>query len=255
MDVLFILCLTFAAAVGGASPAKRVVGGMDAMEGQFPFVLSLRFNEVHSCGATLMGATRAVTVAHCVSGVISTYTVLAGAVDRSVAECDTCVFRNVSDVSRHPNFANNPNVGFPNDVAVLTFDAAIEQNVNIVYAALAAPADGTYNGSTCVIAGWGRTEPAGNLPQILQYGEVTVISTSKCTEIWGSSRIYTGHICAVSSAISPCTGDDGSPLVCNGKVAGVHSWGDGQCTIANPNVNSRISYYRTWIEQQFPPMH
>jgi len=166
-----------------------------------------------------------------------------------VASCGTCIFRDVTSISRHPSFANNPTAGYPNDVSVITF-AAIMTNVNIAYATIAAPADGTYEGQSCTVVGWGRTTPAGNLPNILQMGQLNVISISNCASAWGAARIYPGQMCTNSGSVAPCTGDNGSPLICNGKVAGAFSWGDAQCDPTNPSVHTRISYFRTWIEQQ-----
>lgn len=236
-------------ALGRLEPDGKVVGGEVALDGQYPYALSFRVNDVHSCGATLIGPDKAVTVAHCASGVVSSYSILAGSRDRTVASCPTCEFRQVLTVSRHPDFSNNPSAGYPNDVAVLFFDP-ISTNENIQYADMALPGDGTFVDEECTIIGWGRTTPGGALPSMLHYGALTGMSTSECLAVWGSSRIYTGHLCTQSTVISPCTGDNGGPVICNGKFAGANSWGDSQCGPANPSVNIRISYYRTWIEVQ-----
>jgi len=250
MKFLLLLALSMLNGVLCDQPGGgRVVGGSPAAEGEYPYMLSIRYNEVHSCGAALSRANKAVTAAHCVAGALSSYSILAGGLDRTVPFCPTCQVRNVDGASRHPNFANNPTVGYPNDVAVLTF-ADIETNAYIAYATLALPADGTFAGTTCTFIGWGRTTSGGNLQTILQKGDVDIITTSDCLAVWGSTRIYTGHVCSESTTVAPCTGDDGGPLVCGGKVAGISSWGDSQCSPTNPAVYSRISYYRTWIEQQ-----
>jgi len=246
--LLLILSL-FSGALCGQLENRSIIGGSAAAEGQYPFSVSLRFNDVHSCGAILFRTNRALTAAHCVAGALSTYTLLAGALDRSIPTCTTCQLRNLDVINRHPNFSNNPTLGYPNDVAVVSF-ANIDTNANIAYATLAQPSDGTFAGDTCTFIGWGRTTPGGNLPTILQQAEVNAITTADCLEVWGSNRIYPGHICTVSTTVAPCTGDSGSPLICGSRIAGINSWGDSQCSTTNPAVYTRVSYYRTWIEQQ-----
>jgi len=49
---------------------RLVVGGIDAEFGQVPFALSLQVNGQHSCGASLISETKAVTAAHCGGGIM-----------------------------------------------------------------------------------------------------------------------------------------------------------------------------------------
>jgi secreted trypsin-like serine protease len=140
-------------------------------------------------------------------------------------------------------------VGYPNDLAVIAFDD-VTANINVQWSPLAQPSDGTFAGANCQLAGWGRMELGANLPANLQYGEVAAQTVSECIAVWGTQRIFQSQLCTISPTVSVCTGDNGGPLFCGDKLAGISSWGDSQCSVTNPAVFSRVSFYISWILQQ-----
>lgn len=53
--------------VASSSPlTNRIVGGSDATPGQFPYQVSLRMDDAHICGGSIIAADWVLTAAHCV---------------------------------------------------------------------------------------------------------------------------------------------------------------------------------------------
>jgi len=246
---MLALLLISLAIPGFITADSRIIGGDNANIANHPWMASLRNAGGHTCGAVLTSGTRAVTAAHCGGGATSAYSILAGTSDRTVQTCASCALRNpLTNVVRHPNFSNNPSVGYPNDIAVLWF-YNIAKNVNIDYIDMAMPSDGNFDGTSCVISGWGRQVTGGALPNTLQEGRMTVSSNAECIATWGANRIREDQLCAISSSVTVCGGDNGGPIVCDGKLAGVFSWGEANCSPNFPSVFARVSSYYDWINQ------
>jgi len=47
-----------------------------------------------------------------------------------------------------------------------------------------------------------------------------------------------------------CQGDSGGPMSCNGKLAGIVSYGAGCAAAGYPGVYTNVSYYNSWIVQK-----
>lgn len=58
------ILLTFGIGV----PESKIVGGKDALSGQFPYQVSLRKNKSHFCGGSIIDSRTILTAAHCVEG-------------------------------------------------------------------------------------------------------------------------------------------------------------------------------------------
>jgi trypsin len=247
MRVLLLLCLALPAWCDEIN--QNVVNGANTNIANHRHQLSLRVSGSHSCGASLISTTRAVTAAHCVGSAVSVYTILGGTSDRTVTNCATCVLFSPSSIVKHPNYSENGATGYPNDVAVLRFTAR-STNANFNTIAMSQSSDGNYGGSAAVFTGWGRTCGSCGLPNILQQASTTVMTQAACTNVWGSARINAGHICIYNGNTGACNGDSGGPLVVGGKLAGVTSWVASGCLVSSPSVYTRVSYFYSWITAQ-----
>lgn len=246
MRVLLLLCLVlpaFSEEVG-----SNVVGGSNANIANYRWQLSLRVNNGHSCGASLLSGTKGLTAAHCIGGTTGSYSVLAGTSDRTVTTCGTCALRTLNAQQRHPSYTGSSNNGYPNDVGTIRWATSIATNANIGYATLAASNAGTYAGQNCQITGWGRTCGNCGLPNVLQQGTMTVLTNADCANRWSSALINNGHICVLANSVASCNGDSGGPLNCGSTVVGATSWGATNCPTTSPSVYTRVSFFRSWID-------
>lgn len=48
-------------------PQPRIVGGQNAKNNQFPYQISLRLNNYHICGGSIISKNYVITAAHCVT--------------------------------------------------------------------------------------------------------------------------------------------------------------------------------------------
>lgn len=50
-----------------AIPSSRILGGIEASAGQYPWSVSVRVNGAHACGGSIISNTFILTAGHCVS--------------------------------------------------------------------------------------------------------------------------------------------------------------------------------------------
>jgi len=244
MKLLVLLCLALPAL--SDKIGSSIIGGGTVNIAQHNWNMSLRVSNSHSCGSCLISGVKAVTAAHCGGGAIGSYSVLTGTTDRTVTNCATCALRSLTSFVRHPNYSSGG--GYPNDVATLRF-SSIPTNANTGFIAMATTGDSSFAGVTCSITGWGRTNIgiSGSLPTQLQGVNIPCITNAVCANTWGNS-IIASHICVSSATGSSCNGDSGGPMVCQGRLAGVTSWGNATCNPNQPSIYTRISSHRAWID-------
>jgi elastase-2 len=242
--------------------SNMVVGGEDATQGEFPWQLSQQRQSgaawSHSCGASLLGSTRALSAAHCVDGAAaSILRVIAGLHQRSnTAGSQTS---NVARTVVHASYQVG-SATYANDIAILHLVTAITTGNGIQFASLPSDDNNDFAGTTFVISGWGRTDATNILPDTLQKASIGVIGGTQCQTLMSGVSgvtIWDGHICLYDTAnnIGSCNGDSGGPLNCpsgsSTVVAGVTSWGissgTGRCLQTYPSVYTRTSAYLAWI--------
>uniref|UniRef100_A0A8B9V932 Peptidase S1 domain-containing protein n=2 Tax=Anas zonorhyncha TaxID=75864 RepID=A0A8B9V932_9AVES len=93
--------------------------------------------------------------------------------------------------------------------------------------------------------------PPVTYPDTPQCVNVTVVSNSRCQEVYGS-KVTENMLCAgvAAGGKDSCQGDSGGPLICNGVLQGIVSWGDHPCGQAGkPGVYSLVFNYLDWIQE------
>lgn len=93
---------------------------------------------------------------------------------------------------------------------------------------------------------------ATTLPPILQYTELKTISTLSCMKTFPFLLFRRSALCAKGEEQrSACQGDSGGPLITlNNSLVGLTSFGSPRgCQAGAPQVYSRLSQYKSWIEE------
>uniref|UniRef100_A0A3P8TK32 trypsin n=1 Tax=Amphiprion percula TaxID=161767 RepID=A0A3P8TK32_AMPPE len=106
-------------------------------------------------------------------------------------------------------------------------------------------------GTKCLISGWPEwSVPEGSYPDRLMCLDVPILSDTSCNSAF-PGLISSNMFCAesIKEGIGSCLGDFGGPLVCNGQLQGLMSWGQ-DCTWENtPAVYTKVCKYNSWIRE------
>ncbi|XP_041937268.1 transmembrane protease serine 3-like isoform X1 [Alosa sapidissima] len=237
-----------------ARQGLRVVGGNASKAGQFPWQVSLHYQNQHICGGSVITHTWIITAAHCVYGFpeVSLWTALAGMVDQPLTSVGSLSIRKILPHARY-----RPR-SLDYDIALLQLSQPISFNGLVEPICLPNAGEESQEGHMCWISGWGATEDGGETTVQLHSAQVPLISSAACNE----PQVHQGSIspwmiCAgyLEGGIDTCQGDSGGPLACAGgsgvwTLAGVTSWGRGCAQPNKPGVYTRITAALPWIHQQ-----
>ncbi|XP_033250036.1 trypsin eta-like isoform X1 [Drosophila miranda] len=105
----------------------------------------------------------------------------------------------------------------------------------------------------CHMSGWGRN-PYGYSSESIVSVAVTVIGPRICRLKQLTQEFFAppGMLCAKhlnKLKRSFCTGDAGGSLVCQGKLAGIISWGVKCSDPYHPGIYTNVLYYDQWINE------
>ncbi|MDT8286447.1 MAG: serine protease [Elusimicrobiales bacterium] len=220
----------------------KIVGGMEAQKGEFPFIVSLRSSwGSHFCGGSLIKKGWVLTAAHCVEGgYLKGISIgLHNQYDTEGVEKFTA-----EKVITHPGWNSNT---MENDFALvkLSGDSSFEPiKLN------SREIGGSVN---FVTAGWGTTSESGSLAKNLMKVTVPFIDQATCEAAYPGNVTGT-MICAgyKEGGKDSCQGDSGGPLMMgygsSRVLVGVVSWGYGCARPNQPGVYAKVNSAFDWIE-------
>ncbi|XP_026231659.1 transmembrane protease serine 3 [Anabas testudineus] len=231
----------------------RIVGGNVSKPGQFPWQVSLHFNNEHVCGGSIITSNWILTAAHCVYGFAdpSMWSVLVGLIEQPVHGAQSL---HVQQIIYHPRYRPK---GLDYDIAMMKLATSLVFNGFVQPICLPNHGEEFQEGTMCWISGWGATEDNGEPNVLLHAATVPLISTKTCNK----PEVYDGlisswMICAgnLEGGTDSCQGDSGGPLACEvssiWKLVGATSWGIG-CAVKNkPGVYTCITESLSWISQE-----
>lgn len=81
---------------------------------------------------------------------------------------------------------------------------------------------------------------------------VPILKQEVCEKSYTGFYITDRMFCAgyLDATKDACTGDSGGPIVLDGKLLGVVSWGIGCATLNRPGVYSFVPKFKDWIQEQ-----
>ncbi|MEV8360841.1 trypsin-like serine protease [Streptomyces niveus] len=228
--------------------SPRIIGGTNTSISSAPWMVQLLFewdNDGYfyfTCGGTLVAPNKVLTAAHCVTDengkaldMVGRGMILANTAKLAGGPNDEGTAVSISR-SYHAGSYNADTID--NDVALLTLAKPLTGTP-----AQPAPYRETTRyapGTTATTYGWGMTgsSPDDRLADTLQRVTQPLRSDAECSENLDTSlgipgAYKAGHmICAGnggtgndSTGKATCPGDSGSPMIVNGRIVGVTSWG------------------------------
>ncbi|XP_068103316.1 transmembrane protease serine 9-like [Hyperolius riggenbachi] len=249
---------------GSPMVSSRIVGGMDATDGEWPWQVSIYENRQFICGGSLITSQWVLTAAHCfdeynVSTQLSSYMVYLG-LYQLYKYTNHTVASTLAAIIRNSNYHGTASIG---DIALLKLSSPVNFTDYIMPICLPSSSVTFPCGMDCWVTGWGTLYSDGPFPVngTLQEVMVPLIDYQTCDQVYhvdsttsaSTVIIQSDKICAgyINGGKDSCQGDSGGPLVC--KVQGVWyeigvvSWGDGCAYAKRPGVYTLVTAYQDWI--------
>ncbi|MGW2597099.1 serine protease [Streptomyces klenkii] len=232
------------ALVGTAAPAPAVVGGHDITVEEAPYMATLLHFETLRCGAAVIDRTTLVTAGHCVDGVMKQFA--QARVGATLREDDGTLLP-IKRFSLHASYHKGASIDY--DIAAIKLAEPLTFSAKVQPVALPKQDETAPVGAVGQFSGFGRTSEGGPVPKQLQQADLPVLPAETCEKAYGDG--FTPRmLCAgtLDGSKGACQQDSGGPLVVDGKLVGISSWGLGCARKGLPGVYTKVSYFSEWID-------
>jgi len=240
--------------IEGPPSIDRIVGGEEAAEHQWPWIVALFIDDSWFCGGALISENWVMTAAHCVEDAFY-FDIMAGAHNvREDSEPNRVEITSFNGFT-HENWDTNT---LENDIALIELPEAITFNDYIKPSCLPHAGHSCQPGEFVSVIGWGRpSDSASSISPTLQMvHDIPVMSNKECNDYYGI--VGDGIVCIdTTGGRGSCNGDSGGPLIEKGEhkaagqkwtQVGVVSFGSSRgCEVGAPAGFTRTEYYLDWI--------
>ncbi len=255
---VFLLALVLANPARGAMGISRIVGGVPATPGEWPWMVSLSGeNNEHYCGASLIAPGWVLSAAHCFdNNSPQGLFVRIGLQNQDDTEGVERIA--VTQIILHERFNE---MTMDNDIALVRLGRNSSKTPVRLLTSEQERAL-LQDGTQAVVKGWGFTsDPNINddaeESHALRKAVIQILARDECNQRNRYDNDVTENmICAgnFDGGVDSCQGDSGGPLAIeSGRLwyqVGITSWGEGCAERNYPGVYTRIANYSQWIEDQ-----
>ena len=245
-NIFFLLLTIFQLVVSTTSEddiiyENRIVGGLPALKGRYPYMVALLNGSSQFCGAALIAPMWVISAAHC-GGYASHVMLGRNDLNNPLEPYERIP---IDYEIRHPQYSRNSNrhdimlvkLKYPSKATPVKYDGGGQRLIH---------------GVDVTTMGWGTICHGG--PQSSKLLEVTVdiVGNAICNNQY-NGQISSDMMCASRAGKDACQGDSGGPLITksnhfvNDTLVGIVSWGNGCAQPGYPGVYSRISNHIQWI--------
>uniref|UniRef100_A0A2K6GDY8 Serine protease 55 n=1 Tax=Propithecus coquereli TaxID=379532 RepID=A0A2K6GDY8_PROCO len=237
----------------GRTRHSRIIGGLEAEVGEFPWQVSIQAENEHFCGGAILDKWWILTAAHCLNSADISPTDLSVVVGTNDLTRSRVEVKRVTTMVLHKDFKK---VNLDNDIALLLLATPITfSDLKVPICLPAEPSPSTWH--ECWVAGWGQTDAAdkNSMKTDLMKVPMTITDWEKCSKDF--PKLTKNMLCAgyKNESYDACQGDSGGPLVCTpepgGKwyQVGIISWGRGCGQKGTSGIYTAVATYTLWINE------
>jgi len=242
---------------------RRIFGGIDSVDGEWPWQVSLRgwHNDtyVYNCGGAILSENFILTAAHCLYPEDANLTdpgqwdVFIGS-HNNTEEIE--YFQQLHYVKKIYVHEEYDSADKYNDIAIFQLEEAIKMG-DENKGRICLPNDNVpvpESNKQCFITGWGDIVENNTRTSVLKHAPVMTVSTAVCNLPGNyNSTVDESEICAgnIQSDTDACMGDSGGSMVCQMGIrwytTGIVSHGEGCAKPNSYGVYANVTYFKDWI--------
>ncbi|KAI8042997.1 hypothetical protein M5D96_004321 [Drosophila gunungcola] len=238
IEWIFVISSVLLASAGWIS--ERIVGGYQVPISEVPWQAAFLLNGTADCGAVIYSDKILITAAHCIQNQNKS--------DISI-RVGSSTWNNggqllqVDDAEVHEDYSFTKDVVI-NDIAVIRVKGHLKMghSVQSIPLAESTPA----SGSSATVSGWGAVGYSQEVSEHLLQTTVNIVSQEDCQKSYGEG-ITKSMICAAAQGKDSCSQDSGGPLVSDGQLIGIVSFGTSCADPNYPGVYVNVAELKPWI--------